>query len=170
MIAGCADVCPGTFRGPAWSPEMAPDSVRPRHARRHLGKTFYMAVQGGEVTADAAGAVGEHPERNSTARFSFALFILCKAGRTGEAECVLVDAPSAPGWVVSRTVHPILVLDESGRLASHRGPHGHVGLDAVICQYGNGEVVCRAGISPRGVATDPARVRVSWSAAARRPR
>ena len=31
-----------------------------------------------------------------------------------------------------------------------------LGWMAVICQYGNGEVVCRAGISPRGVATDPA--------------
>ena len=40
----------GHIRGPGRKgvTEMAPDSVRPRHARHHLGKTFYMAVRGGE--------------------------------------------------------------------------------------------------------------------------
>ena len=78
MIAGCADVCPGTFRGPAWSPEKAPDSVRPRHARRHLGKTFYIAVQGGEVTASVACAVAKHTLRISPSREWFALLTLCQ--------------------------------------------------------------------------------------------
>ena len=68
---------------------MAPESVRPGGAARQLGKTCRLAVQGGEVVAGAVRAVGEHPERNSTARFSFALFGLCKAGRVGEVESEL---------------------------------------------------------------------------------
>ena len=48
MIVGCTDVCRGTFRGPEWSPGMTSDSVRLLDARRQLGKTFYMAVQGGQ--------------------------------------------------------------------------------------------------------------------------
>ena len=65
---------------------MAPDSVSPRDARRRLGKTFYMAVRGGEVTASTARAVGNHPLPISLCRFWFALFILCQPGRAGEAE------------------------------------------------------------------------------------
>ena len=57
---------------------MAPDSVSPRDARRQLGKTFYMAVQGGEVTASAAHAVGKHPGRISPSRYWFALLTLCQ--------------------------------------------------------------------------------------------
>ena len=60
---------------------MAPDSVSPRDARRRWGKTSLMPVQGGEVTADEARAVGKHPERISPCRISFALFRLCRFGR-----------------------------------------------------------------------------------------
>ena len=83
MIVSCTGVCPGTFRGPAWSPGMSPDSVSPRDARRQLGKTFYKAVRGGEVAADAARTVGKHPERNSPYREWFALYSLCKVGDAG---------------------------------------------------------------------------------------
>ena len=96
MIARCTDVCPGTFRGPAWSPEIAPDSVRPRHARHHLGKTYHMGVRGGQVMADASLSVGKHTERISPSRVWFALFPLCQPGRAGESESELVDALSAP--------------------------------------------------------------------------
>ena len=45
---------------------MTPDSVSPRDARRRLGKTFYMAEQGGEVVDVAARGVGKHPLPIST--------------------------------------------------------------------------------------------------------
>ena len=64
-------------------------------AARQLGKTFYMAVQGGEVTAEAARAVGKHPLPISPSRDWFALFQLCQPGRIGETERELADAPSA---------------------------------------------------------------------------
>ena len=80
MIEEYADVCPTTSWGAARRSEMTSDSVTPAATGRRLEKTSRLAVQGGEVTADAAGAVVEHPERNSTARFSFALFGLCKVG------------------------------------------------------------------------------------------
>ena len=73
MIAGCTDVCPGTFRGPAWSPGMAPDSVSLRDARRQLGKTCRLVVRGGEVVADVVCAVGKHPLQNSPSLEWFAL-------------------------------------------------------------------------------------------------
>ena len=89
VIEEYADVCPTTSRGAARGPKKAPDSVRPGSAGRQLGKTFYMAVRGGEVTAVAGSAVGKHPGRISTSRISFALFTLCQPGRAGEAETEL---------------------------------------------------------------------------------
>ena len=78
MIEEYADVCPTTSRGAARGPKKAPDSVRPGSAGRQLGKTFYMAVQGGGMMADAARAVGKHPLPISPSRSWFALLTLCK--------------------------------------------------------------------------------------------
>ena len=68
---------------------MAPESVRPSSAGRHLGKTSLMPVRGGEVTAAAARAMGKHPLPNSPCREWFALFRLCQPGRVGEVESEL---------------------------------------------------------------------------------
>ena len=57
---------------------MTSDSVTPAATGRPLGKTNLMAVQGGEVTADAARADCKHPERISPSRDWFALFGLCQ--------------------------------------------------------------------------------------------
>ena len=51
---------------------------QPASAGRQLGKTFYMPVQGREVTAEAARAVGKHPLRIPPSREWFALFTLCQ--------------------------------------------------------------------------------------------
>ena len=96
MIEEYVGVGPTTSRGAARGPEKAPDSVSPRDARRQLGKTSLMPVRGGEVTADEACTVGKHPQPIPPCREWFALFILCKPGRAGEAENDLADAPSAP--------------------------------------------------------------------------
>ena len=79
----------GHFRGPAWSPGMAPESVRQTGAVRWLGKTSLMPVRGGEVTADAVCAVGKHPLPISPCRLWFALLILCQVVRAGEGESEL---------------------------------------------------------------------------------
>ena len=68
-----------------------------------------MAVQGGEVTADAAGAVGEHPERISTSRISFALFRLCRVGCTEEAEW------GVPGLRTDRQAQPPAIRRQGAR-------------------------------------------------------
>ena len=60
---------------------MAPDSVRPCGVGHWLGKTFYMAEQGGGVVDVAAQAVGKHPLPIPSSREWFALFILCKGVR-----------------------------------------------------------------------------------------
>ena len=80
MIEGYADVCPTTSRGTARRPKMAPDSVSPRPARRQLGKTSLMPVQGREVTVEAARAVGKHPLPIPPSRSWFALLTLCQPG------------------------------------------------------------------------------------------
>ena len=59
---------------------MVSESVRPCGVAHQLGKTFYMAVQGGGMIADAARAVGKHAERISPSRRRFDLFTLCKVG------------------------------------------------------------------------------------------
>ena len=61
MIESCTDVCQGTFRRAVGASKMTPESVRPSSAGRQLGKTFYMPVQGGEVTVTVVRAVGNHP-------------------------------------------------------------------------------------------------------------
>ena len=48
-----------------------------------------MPVQGGEVTAGMARAVGEHPLPIAPSRGRFALFRLCQPGRVGEVESEL---------------------------------------------------------------------------------
>ena len=78
MIESCTDVCQGTFRRAVGASKMTPESVRPSSAGRQLGKTFYVAVQGREVTAEVGRAVGKHAERNSPSREWFALYSLCK--------------------------------------------------------------------------------------------
>ena len=75
----------GTERGS----EKASDSVRPGSPSRRLGKTFYMPVRGGEVTADEAHAVGKHPLPISPSRDWFALFGLCKV--LGHSEAVVTE-------------------------------------------------------------------------------
>ena len=57
---------------------MASGFVRPAGAVRWLGKTCRTAVQGGEVTAGAALAVGKHALPIPPCRNRFALFILCQ--------------------------------------------------------------------------------------------
>ena len=57
---------------------MTSESVRPGGVARQLGKTFYVAVQGREVMAEAVRAVGKHPLPISPSRFWFALFTLCQ--------------------------------------------------------------------------------------------
>ena len=66
--------------------KMAPDLVSPRDARHRLGKTFHMAVPGREAMAAAGRVVGKHPLPIPPSREWFALFMLCQAGRTEEAE------------------------------------------------------------------------------------
>ena len=61
-----------------------------------FGKDLPKAVRGREVTADAARAVGKHPQPISPSCSRFALFGLCQPGRVGETESELADAPSAP--------------------------------------------------------------------------
>ena len=61
------------------------ESVRPGGAGRQLGKTRSHVVQGREMMADAARAVGKHTERIPPCRDWFALFILCQPeGAEGE--------------------------------------------------------------------------------------
>ena len=67
-------VCPGTSRGAARGSKMTPDSVSRPTADHRVGKTFYMAVKGREVTDDAARAASKHPLRNSPSRDWFALY------------------------------------------------------------------------------------------------
>ena len=85
---------------------MTPNSVSPRDARRRLGKTFYMPVQGREVTVDAARAVGKHPEPISPSRDRFALFGLCKVGSDLALERGLgTDPNGAPNqYVLARLI------------------------------------------------------------------
>ena len=80
MIEEYVGVGPTTSRGAARGPEKAPDSVSPRDARRQLGKTSLMAVQGGRWMADAALAVAKHPLPIPQSLEWFALLTLCKAG------------------------------------------------------------------------------------------
>ena len=79
---------------------MTSESVRPSSADRQLGKTNLMAYRVGEVTADAACAVGKHPLPISPCRDWFALFRLCKVDRVsnygglGKLVSVTVPVPS----------------------------------------------------------------------------
>ena len=91
MIKGHTDVCLDPSRGTARRPNTAADFVSQPTADRQLGKTFYMAEQGGEVAADAARADGKHPLSISPCREWFALLILCEVGDAQEAESEQTD-------------------------------------------------------------------------------
>ena len=60
--------------------------VSPRDAHRQLGKTFYMAEQDGGALSAVFRTVVKHPLPISPSREWFALFTLCRVGRTEEAE------------------------------------------------------------------------------------
>ena len=65
--------CPGTSAGDGKASPGSPDSVRPGGPPRQLGKTFYMAVQGGREVDIAAYAAVKHPLQISTCGIRFAL-------------------------------------------------------------------------------------------------
>ena len=82
---GCSvpnHACPGTSAGDGKASPGSPESVRPTSAYRQLGKTFYMAVKGGEVVDGAAHAMVNHPLPIPPSRVWFALFGLCQVEST----------------------------------------------------------------------------------------
>ena len=59
-------MCQGTSAGGGKASPGPAEFVSSARAGREMGKTFYMAVQGREVTAEAARAVVKHPLPIST--------------------------------------------------------------------------------------------------------